>query len=459
YYWIKNGKPFEWQTDGDRITQQTGRGTLSIAEPSDEDIGQYQCFAENQYGVASSNSVFMREAESSYSKPSLLLSLTAHEGESCKLTCHPLDGSPEPIVHWVYSYKNGAFETINSSRMTVDPEGHLWFSNLTKTDATDNFTYACVAVSPTGYEYKYGNRMLLNVLPSGVSASQNKHGPIYQWATKRHEVAYKGKRAELFCIFGGTPLPQTVWKKDGRLVQSSDEITQGNYGRSLIIKEVDFEDMGTYTCEVSNGVGGVKSYSINLEVQAVPYFTREPEKVNAAEFETVELYCEAGGKPEPAIKWTHNGKPIEQSSYNPRRKVYPNNIVIERLLKNDTGNYGCNAINSLGYVYKDIYVRVLALAPEITESPRDTQTVDDQNVNLTCKVLGAPKTKIKWIHNKKELTGGRYQIQPSGDLHISSVIFGDRGNYTCFAENKLGNTSANAKLDVKGENMDKNFLF
>lgn len=62
------------------------------------------------------------------------------------------------------------------------------------------------------------------------------------------------------------PLPQTVWSKNGQPIQSSDRITQGNYGKSLIIKHVNFEDAGAYTCEASNGVGEAKSYSINLEV-------------------------------------------------------------------------------------------------------------------------------------------------------------------------------------------------
>lgn len=91
----------------------------------------------------------------------------------------------------------------------------------------------------------------------------------------------------------------------------------------------------------------------------MPYFTKEPERINAAEDETVEFICEAGGVPEPEIKWIHNGKPINEAPQNPRRKVYKNRIVIERLVKNDTGNYGCNATNSLGYVYKDAYVNVL----------------------------------------------------------------------------------------------------
>ena len=94
-------------------------------------------------------------------------------------------------------------------------------------------------------------------------------------------------------------------------------------------------------------------------VTAVPYFTEEPENVNAAEDETIEFHCKASGVPEPQIKWIHNGRPITESSVNTRRKVTPNSIVIHSLRKNDTGNYGCNATNSLGYVYKDVYVNVL----------------------------------------------------------------------------------------------------
>lgn len=45
------------------MSQQPGRGTLVIQKPRDEDLGQYQCFAENEHGTATSNSVFVRKAE------------------------------------------------------------------------------------------------------------------------------------------------------------------------------------------------------------------------------------------------------------------------------------------------------------------------------------------------------------------------------------------------------------
>ncbi|XP_017782809.1 PREDICTED: neuroglian isoform X2 [Nicrophorus vespilloides] len=449
YRWVKNGKTFDWQAYDDRISQQPGRGTLSIAKPQDEDLGQYQCFAENEYGVATSNSVFMRKAELNPFKNSLPLPVVGYEGDPFKLTCQPPDGWPKPKVYWVIQFTSDGFKTINNSRMTLDPEGNLWFSNLTREDASDDFIYACAAASSTKLEYKLGNRVILNVQPSGSGSSLNKHEPVYQYATRKNEVAYRGKVVELFCIYGGTPLPQTVWKKDGKQILYSERVTQNNYGKSLIIKLVDFEDEGQYTCDVSNGVGVAQSYSINLKVYAVPFFTEEPEIINAAEDETVQFRCSASGVPEPQIKWIHNGKPISEASPNPRRKVNTNNIIIERLTKTDTGNYGCNATNSLGYVYKDVYVNVLALAPEITEAPRDQDAVDGKTINMTCKVFGAPKPEVKWVHNGKELTGGRYKVLENGDLNIESVQFDDNGQYTCYAENKFGRANASAMFTVR----------
>jgi hypothetical protein len=59
---------------------------------------------------------------------------------------------------------NGALETINSSRLTVDPEGNLFFSNVTRLDASKDFLYACSASSFFRNEYKLGNRVFLQVM-------------------------------------------------------------------------------------------------------------------------------------------------------------------------------------------------------------------------------------------------------------------------------------------------------
>lgn len=69
------------------------------------------------------------------------------------------------------------------------------------------------------------------------------------------------------------PLPETVWLKNGMPIQPNERVSQGNYGKSLIIWKVKFEDKGKYTCEVSNGIGSPQSYNIELDVMGKTEFS------------------------------------------------------------------------------------------------------------------------------------------------------------------------------------------
>ena len=95
--------------------------------------------------------------------------------------------------------------------------------------------------------------------------------------------------------------------------------------------------------------------------------------------------------------------------------------TISNLQKSDTANYGCNATNSIGYVYKDVYVNVLALPPEIQNAPaKQSRTVEGQAVTINCQTFGAPKPIIKWYKDGRELLGhtDRYELLPNGNLII-----------------------------------------
>ena len=50
--------------------------------------------------------------------------------------------------------------------------------------------------------------------------------------------------------------------------------------------------------------------------------------------------------------------------------------------------------------------------------PSDVQTVEGKDVNMTCRVFGAPKPRVSWIRDENVLTGGRYNITDDGDLII-----------------------------------------
>ena len=74
-----------------------------------------------------------------------------------------------------------------------------------------------------------------------------------------------------------------------------------------------------------------------------------------------------------------------------------------------------------------------------------------QTATLRCRVFGAPKPVVKWEKDGQELTGGRYEVQETGDLRINGVLMTDAGTYKCKATNRFGDDSASGKMEVKGK--------
>lgn len=118
--------------------------------------GQYQCFATNEWGTATTNSVFVRKSELNNFKDEPPRTMSVEEGAPFGVECDAPDGWPKPSVYWMLQGQNW-LKTINSSRLTVDPEGKLWFSNVTRADSSLDFLYACSAASYFRNEYKLGN--------------------------------------------------------------------------------------------------------------------------------------------------------------------------------------------------------------------------------------------------------------------------------------------------------------
>lgn len=63
-------------------------------------IGQYQCFAENSWGIATSKSIMAVKSELHLFKHEPKTYIEAHEGEPFKLNCNPPIGWPKPKVYW-----------------------------------------------------------------------------------------------------------------------------------------------------------------------------------------------------------------------------------------------------------------------------------------------------------------------------------------------------------------------
>nr|UEK51592.1 neuroglian-like protein [Parasacculina yatsui] len=453
YYWKKNGKNFTWAVYDDRISKQPDRGTLIVSDPRDEDAGSYQCFAYNRFGTAASNTVFLRKTVLGDFQSSEIRTIYADRGDALVLKCDPPRGYPPPVVDWLFVESDRSLKNLASPRKTVGPFGNLYFSNVTDADDSGEGHYACTATSKFRGEFKLGNRVRLRVRQTSSVGSQNRKQPAKQFLSTNNVITLRGQQVELWCIFSGTPVPEITWSKSGdRTFLNGGHIRLRNHGKTLTIDVARLEDTGEYTCQASNGIGSPESHSFYLRVNAKPRFIKAPQLVNAAEGETATFECEADGVPSPEIRWIRNGRPLDQYPSNARMERSSNRIVIHDLLASDTANYGCNATNSVGYVYRDVYVNVRSVPPRIGRGPGANAAVIGSAVVLECQVSGAPKPLVTWRRGGRdghELTGGRYQIQEGGNLRIDNVAFTDSGRYTCHAKNKISEDFSVGSLIVK----------
>lgn len=75
--------------------------------------------------------------------------------------------------------------------------------------------------------------------------------------------------SELICYVHGVPKPEVLWKKDGINIVSGKRHVLKNVNRThiLLIKNVQKEDFGVYTCYAKNRIGKTE---VNLTLTAYP---------------------------------------------------------------------------------------------------------------------------------------------------------------------------------------------
>ena len=88
-------------------------------------------------------------------------------------------------------------------------------------------------------------------------------------------------------------------------------------------------------------------------------------------------------------------------------------------------------------------------APSMLQPPVETTVNESQTAILKCTAVGNPPPKVTCSKVNSSLPVGRHVVESSGALIIQDVIPGDEGQYTCKAENLLGNINATAKLTVQ----------
>lgn len=357
YRWTKDGKDFDVAARVGEVTQNNENGKLTFLKPNEDDEGKYLCFAENEDGIARSTVITVKKAFlESFTNESIIREMEAEEGDPFTLECVAPNGVPQPTVFWMIQTAQGAIKSVDNPRVTLSPNtGNLWFSSVKREDASKETYYVCSAASFKADEFKLGNRIALKVIPKATK-SRKPLPPTLQYSSPENISALRGKNVEIFCIYGGSPLPNITWSKNGKPIEYNEKIISESYGKSLKIKKADSEDEGNYTCEATNEIGDSDSSNFTVEVIYPPSFTKEPMSRNVTVNEPLEIECEAQGNPTPTLQWFFNGIPLETNT--PGRELRKHKIVFKAVQKSHKGNYACYATNEAAYIFKDIYVNV-----------------------------------------------------------------------------------------------------
>uniref|UniRef100_A0A3Q3DPY7 Immunoglobulin superfamily DCC subclass member 3-like n=1 Tax=Hippocampus comes TaxID=109280 RepID=A0A3Q3DPY7_HIPCM len=295
--WRKNGVPL---TIGRRV-QVLANGTLWIhsfqkrKEGGDADTGEYDCAAQNRFGMLLSRKakVLLASLPKFHTHPT---SMVVDEGGVARFQCQ-ISGIPEANITWE---KDRVPLSTGDNRYTLLPMGVLQVTAVRQADVGG---FRCVATNIANT--RYSHEAVLNITGSGASRTYKE--PVILSGPQNLTITVH-QTAILECIATGNPKPIVSWSRlDGRSigVEGIQVLGTGN----LMISDVSLQHSGVYVCAANRPGTRMRRTALGrLVVQAPPEFLQWPQSVSKPAGGSAVFTCVAQGVPEPHLIWLKNGK-------------------------------------------------------------------------------------------------------------------------------------------------------
>ncbi|KAI5639983.1 immunoglobulin i-set domain-containing protein [Phthorimaea operculella] len=355
----------------------------------------------------------------------------------------PSQGDPDPRVEW---FKNG--KPLHSSEVSVqyqptavyrdggalllscavrgDPDPRVeWFKNGKPLHSSE----VSVQYQPTAV-YRDGGALLLSCAVRGDP------DPRVEWF----------KNGKPLHSSEGDPDPRVEWFKNGKPLHSSEVSVQ--YQPTAV-----YRDGGALL--LSCAVRGDPDPRVEWFKNGKPLHSSEV----SVQYQPTAVYrdggalllsCAVRGDPDPRVEWFKNGKPLHSSEVvDLKYKNGVASLAISEVFPEDEGEYSLKAINSQGecqtvckVTVKPMDAHTAATATKTGDKPPRivdhaiSQTVTDGDaVTLSCRVTGAERFDVVWLHNNKEIKPSKdFQYSSEANIHkltIAEIFPEDAGVYTC----------------------------
>ncbi|XP_070397140.1 cell adhesion molecule Dscam1-like isoform X23 [Dermacentor albipictus] len=277
------------------------------------------------------------------------------------------------------------------------------------------------------------------------------------------ENAVLGQKTTVTCVVSSGAGPfHFAWTHDAMRVDSSRrrhvKIFSENVA-ALTVEAIAAEDVGNYTCTVSNAAGSA-SYTAALRVEAAPVWLSEPKDTDAVQGRDLVLACNAAGFPKPRFTWKMQIGSRDFVPLHPvgRRKIHDNGtLVIENVESDDEGLYQCDVSNGVAPpLSKTIKVSV-HVPPRISKSSSDVSVKRGDIAKIACEASGQHPLVVTWEKDNTLLLPSvdRYEThEEMSATGVTSVLVihnsarKDATAYVCVAKNDYGQTKHTFRLTV-----------
>ncbi|CAJ1062054.1 neural cell adhesion molecule 1 [Xyrichtys novacula] len=307
---------------------------------------------------------------------------------------------------------------------------------IEKAKMTDSGTYTCLCEFESGHADH--TEKIIYVY----------EGPTFNGTSTYHEFLV-GTTGRVPCLAAGQPAVEVHWFRDNQEIST-------NAGRrahrlpdnTLLIKEVQREDAGTYECRAFiKGRPIQRTLPVSVVVNAGPTarLKEEIKKVVAGPEINVTFLCLVDGLPQPNITWTLPTK------FDPSHHHYNSDkseLTIVSVARADYGEYICTTRNKISEDSATALLHVFE-APEVSLSAESKSVSVGEHVSVSCNVSGHPQPELHWLnkYNGQTLdsTSGRVRVV-NGLLTIDEVVPSDGGLYSCMAVSITGNASRDVTI-------------
>ncbi|XP_050953393.1 contactin-3 [Labeo rohita] len=439
---------YRWKMNDSFISPQPGSrysisgGNLRISQLNkEEDAGIYQCLASNSFGTILSREASLHIAYLEEFKTQRRSPVSVREGQGVVLLCGPPAHMGELTFSWIFN-EYPSFVKQDTRRFVSQKTGSLY---IAKVEPSDVGNYTCVVTNTVTQSRVQGPPTPLILRSDGI---MGEYEPKIEVQFPEVLAVAKGLTVKLECFALGNPVPAITWRRpDG--VPFPRKVDVSKSSGVLEIPYFQQEDAGPYECTAENS-RGKNTVKGRLSFYAPPHLVEKPQDVQKAIDESLLWECKASAKPKPSYRWLKNGELLE--SFEDRIQVVNGALSISSLTLSDTGMYQCIAENRHGRVFANTELRVIAVAPDFSNSVLKAQTLARQggDVLIECRPRMSPRGMISWRKGKEALREShRVSVLDNGSLRISNITKLDAGLYTCVARNQFGVASSAGTLVVK----------